>query len=397
MDKPSPLLMCPVCDGLYRDPKEVCDAGHVTCEQCCAGLSTCPVCSAPVADPTPNRYLRNQVASLPARCRNHPRCSVVVALRDLDAHVGQCQHDASNRRVVCPQGCRQRVAAGAVEAHVGRDCPLTEVPCPIAGCDDTPRRKELDKHLKASKHILLMQAEVRRLTALLAAGDASADADPSADASADASAYAGDITAAGAPNDAAAAGASAGAGAAAGAAAGATTDVNDVPAILTRLNKFRILKPDVLGALDAVLEAVDAVCKPLGLDWAWELQFLCGLILEILEVFWELPTPYMMPTPGGPKPFKDELEEQLRKFTDDRVVAGTEEHVARMWGTLDPEPTAFSALAPPPAPLPEVLPLSAESVANLRRINSSFLFQVRWRSCVSVCCCVAGCCVMVDG
>ena len=124
-------------------------------------------------------------------------CNEKVPRKDLESHQstcerrsGKCEHckkqypdfsEHSNKcrsfPVACPSGCGVSVPRKDLTAHQSQKCENRAVACSfhIAGCEDTPKLKDLEEHKKENKmeHLLLVQSHLAQNARRIQGKDAS--------------------------------------------------------------------------------------------------------------------------------------------------------------------------------------------------------------------------------
>ncbi|KAL3859817.1 hypothetical protein ACJMK2_010010 [Sinanodonta woodiana] len=119
-------LLCSICKDVLEEPVQA-PCEHAFCRQCIEGWlvheTTCPEDRQPLSISRLRplfRYMRNDLARLNIRCKNHTQgCNFVTMLESIRTHE--------------------------------KECPLEKVPCPYENCSDRVFRQDLDRHAKACR------------------------------------------------------------------------------------------------------------------------------------------------------------------------------------------------------------------------------------------------------
>ena len=107
----------------------------------------CPSCSKPVRQ---DELALHASQTCPQRAHECQYCGKYRStFQDvMTNHMSHCQYTPTS----CPNGCREMPVNLDLESHISNDCPLTAIECEFKffGCQATPLRNELSKHMQTS-------------------------------------------------------------------------------------------------------------------------------------------------------------------------------------------------------------------------------------------------------
>uniref|UniRef100_A0A0G4G8N2 RING-type domain-containing protein n=1 Tax=Chromera velia CCMP2878 TaxID=1169474 RepID=A0A0G4G8N2_9ALVE len=215
--------LCPICHDYLEDPKQTdCEDGHVFCGPCIQRIfderKPCPCCRGNFTKlERPQALTRNFIEQVKWKCLNFESgCPFTEPKKQLEKHLDdecpeqetECPFDGCTEKmkrgpltehkatcghrlipcnhcenevpfnakeahlgvclkfpVPCPNNCGETPPRGAVSEHVADECPDGVQDCPISGCGERIKRKEMDEHDEQSmrKHIKLLHRELTNI------------------------------------------------------------------------------------------------------------------------------------------------------------------------------------------------------------------------------------------
>uniref|UniRef100_A0A0G4F9H7 RING-type domain-containing protein n=1 Tax=Chromera velia CCMP2878 TaxID=1169474 RepID=A0A0G4F9H7_9ALVE len=153
--------LCAICHDYIEDPKEVtCDARHVFCGPCIqkeydrrrndGRTQRCPTCRGSFKKlQRPQPQLRNFIEQVEWKCLNHEEgCGFTGTKKQLEEHLDEeCQEQETD----CPfRGCRSIMRRGSLAAHTQK-CRYRLIPCDF--CDEPVRFGTKTAHMKICQEV----------------------------------------------------------------------------------------------------------------------------------------------------------------------------------------------------------------------------------------------------
>lgn len=142
-------LLCQLCKLPLFEPLIHEPCAEAFCTRCLTPGMACPQCHEACSEPTSlvrcaPRIIRSALDRLKCHC---PRCQHIVERGQLPDHLAACP-------VICPHGCRRRIAPAELHEHesqcaaVSVACSATEVGCPWGGL-----RRDLATHARKCLYV----------------------------------------------------------------------------------------------------------------------------------------------------------------------------------------------------------------------------------------------------
>ena len=199
------MMICPMCEHIFWNPQTCSnpDCGRTLCEPCLKRAveerETCEDCLQ-ATKYEPNPFFVKLFKNLSIKCQNHPKCSEILAYKDLPYHI--CRHDQMKcpispeckwqgdreelvehipscpkeivmcknegcgskhergaeeehtmecmfERIECPKSCGFEGDRGELDEHLSAECPLVQLECGYIyrGCEYTPERRDYEDHM----------------------------------------------------------------------------------------------------------------------------------------------------------------------------------------------------------------------------------------------------------
>ena len=142
----NPMVICPMCEHIFWNPQTCSNSecGRTLCEPCLKRAveerETCEDClQATKYDPNP--FFVKSFKNLTFKCQNHPKCSEILAYKDLPYHI--CRHD----QMKCPISpeCKWMGDREELVEHIPQ-CPKEIVTCKNEGCGHKHQRETEEEH-----------------------------------------------------------------------------------------------------------------------------------------------------------------------------------------------------------------------------------------------------------
>ena len=140
------MMICPMCEHIFWNPQTCSNSecGRTLCEPCLKRAveerETCEDClQATKYDPNP--FFVKSFKNLTFKCQNHPKCSEILAYKDLPYHI--CKHD----QMKCPISpeCKWQGEREELVEHIP-ECPKEIVTCKNEGCGHKHQRENQEEH-----------------------------------------------------------------------------------------------------------------------------------------------------------------------------------------------------------------------------------------------------------